>query len=145
MVVAQLEEQSLPTPEVCGSNPVIRKLLYQTLNCLPTVNCIEKTKINQKRPRMAHLKKRFKGSLLGNIFPYDYLNQPSIELDPIARRKSHAVYLVTNGSPRQFRLCVVVKILFMFRWTYFRARSTRESILRNEAETRMETTFSGSK
>ena len=94
---------------------------------------------------MAHLKKRFKGSLLGNIFPYDYLNQPSIELDPIDRRKSHAVYLVTNGSPRQFRLCVVVKILFMFRWTYFRARSTRESILRNEAETRMETTFSGSK
>ena len=27
VVVAQLIEQSLPTPEVCGSNPVIIKLL----------------------------------------------------------------------------------------------------------------------
>ena len=32
--VAQLAEQSLPTPEVCSSNPVIENLL--------TVNCIEK-------------------------------------------------------------------------------------------------------
>ena len=54
VVVAQLVEWSLPTPEVSDSNPVMGKLLYQTLNCLPTVNCIETTKINKKRPRMAH-------------------------------------------------------------------------------------------
>ena len=28
VVVAQLVERSLPTPEVCGSNPVIDKNLY---------------------------------------------------------------------------------------------------------------------
>ena len=50
VVVAQLVERSLPTTEVRGLNPVIGKLLYQTLNCLPTVNCIEKTKIKKKRP-----------------------------------------------------------------------------------------------
>ena len=32
-VVAQLVEQLLPTPEVCSSNPVIGKLLYQTFIC----------------------------------------------------------------------------------------------------------------
>ena len=31
VVVAQLVERSLPTPEVLGSNPVIGKLLYRTL------------------------------------------------------------------------------------------------------------------
>ena len=41
VVVAQLVEQSLPTPKVHGSNPVIGKILY-----LHYVNCIEKTKIN---------------------------------------------------------------------------------------------------
>ena len=35
VVVAQLVEWSLPTPEVCGSNPVIGKDLYFLLNiCL---------------------------------------------------------------------------------------------------------------
>ena len=46
-------EQSLPTPEVCSSNPVIGNLLYRIFNCLPTVNCIEKTKIKKKTPGMA--------------------------------------------------------------------------------------------
>ena len=41
VVVAQLVDQSLPIPEVCGSNPVISK----------TVNCVEKTKIKEKRGR----------------------------------------------------------------------------------------------
>ena len=54
MVKAQLEERSLPTPEVQGSNPVISKLLYGTLF---TINCIEKTKIKKKRPGTGHLKK----------------------------------------------------------------------------------------
>ena len=34
VVVAQLVERSLPTPEVHGSNPVIGKLLYWTFICL---------------------------------------------------------------------------------------------------------------
>ena len=58
MVVAQLIERSLPTSEVRGSNPVIVKLLYRTFNCLPAVNCIEKTKIEKKRPGMAHFLKK---------------------------------------------------------------------------------------
>ena len=34
VVVAQLVERSLPTPEVRGLNPVIGKLLYRTFICL---------------------------------------------------------------------------------------------------------------
>ena len=55
VVVAQLVEQLLPTPEVHGSNPVIVKLLYVEHLC--TVNCFEKTKIKKKRLVMAHFKK----------------------------------------------------------------------------------------
>jgi len=54
-------------------------------------------------------------------------------------------YLVTRGSPRQFRLCVVVSILFICLWTYLSAISTRGPIFRKEAETRIEMTLSGSK
>ena len=48
VVVAQLVERLLPTPEIHGSNPDIGKILFT--NCT-----IEKTKIMKKRPRMAHL------------------------------------------------------------------------------------------
>ena len=51
MVVAQLEERSLPTPEIRGSNPDFGKVLSP--NCT-----LEKTKIKEKRPGMAHLKKK---------------------------------------------------------------------------------------
>ena len=47
MVVAQLVERSLPTPEVRGWNPVISEILF-------TVNCIEKTKLKIKRTGMAN-------------------------------------------------------------------------------------------
>ena len=50
MVVAQLVEQLLLTPEICGSNPDTSKIL--STNCT-----IEKTKINKEWPGMAHLKK----------------------------------------------------------------------------------------
>ena len=52
VVVAQLVEWLLPTPEVRGSNPVISKKLYSMF----TVNCIEKTKIKKKRLGLANLK-----------------------------------------------------------------------------------------
>ena len=55
VVVAQLVEQSLPIPEVGGSNPVIGKKLYWTF----TVNCIDNTKIKRKRTGIAHLKNLF--------------------------------------------------------------------------------------
>ena len=52
MVVAQLAERSLPTPEICGSNPDIGNVLfgmYLSVDCYP-----EKMKIKRKRPGMAH-------------------------------------------------------------------------------------------
>ena len=54
MVVAQLVERTLPTPEICGSIPIIGRILSTKLS----TNCsIEKTKIKNKRLGMAHLKK----------------------------------------------------------------------------------------
>ena len=53
VVVAQLVERSLLTPEVRGSNPVIGNNLYWIFS----VNCIEKTKIKKKRPGLAHFLK----------------------------------------------------------------------------------------
>ena len=50
VVVAQLVQWSLPTPEFRGLNPDISKIL--STNCT-----IEKMKIKKKRPGMAHLKK----------------------------------------------------------------------------------------
>ena len=47
MVVAQLVELSLPTSEVRCSNLVIGKEIIEHFFA---VNCIEKTKINKKRP-----------------------------------------------------------------------------------------------
>ena len=59
VVVDHLVERSLPIPKVCGSNPIIGQKLYWTF----TVNCIiEKTKIKEKRPGMAHFIKTFFGS-----------------------------------------------------------------------------------
>ena len=52
LVVAQLVERSLLTPEIRGSNPVIGEILSTNLSA----NCItEKTKIKKKRPGMDHL------------------------------------------------------------------------------------------
>ena len=53
VVVAQLVEWLLPTPDVSGSNPVIGKNLFGIF----TVNCIEKTKIKKKRPGLPHFLK----------------------------------------------------------------------------------------
>ena len=48
MVVAQMVERSLPTPEIRVANQDIGKIL--STNCTK-----EKTKIKKKRPGMAHL------------------------------------------------------------------------------------------
>ena len=54
VVVAQLVERSLPTPEIHDLNPVIDKIVSTNLSS----NCIiEKTEIKKKRPGMGHLKK----------------------------------------------------------------------------------------
>ena len=57
--MAQLVKQLLSIPEVCGSTPVIGKIYIEYLFVyLFIINCIEKTKINKKKPGMAHLKKK---------------------------------------------------------------------------------------
>ena len=48
VVVAQLVEQLLLTPEICVFNP-------NTGNILSANNTIEKTKIQKKKPGMPHL------------------------------------------------------------------------------------------
>ena len=50
VVMAQLVERLLTTPEVRSSNPVIDKNVYWTF----TVNWIEKMKMKKKRPGLAH-------------------------------------------------------------------------------------------
>ena len=52
--VAQLVERSLPIPEVRSLNPVIGKKLYLYCTFVYCQLCIEKTKIKEKRPGMAH-------------------------------------------------------------------------------------------
>ena len=52
VVVAELAERSLPTPEIRASNPNIGNEIFRA--CL-SVNCYpEKMKIRKKRLRMAH-------------------------------------------------------------------------------------------
>ena len=54
MDMAQLAGRSLLVSEVRGLNQVIGELLSEQSF---TVNCIEKTKIKEKRPGMAHFLK----------------------------------------------------------------------------------------
>ena len=57
VVVAQLVEQSLPTPEVRSSNPVIGKIYIEHL--LSTVLKFEKTKIEEKEAGNGPFKKQY--------------------------------------------------------------------------------------
>ena len=52
LAVAQMVEQSLPTPKVHGSNPVIDKLK----NAYILSSVLERRKINKKRRELAILK-----------------------------------------------------------------------------------------
>ena len=61
VVMAQLVEQSLLTPDVRGSNPVISKLHIVHLF---TVNCIEKTKIKKKEAGNTIFKNKKNSSVL---------------------------------------------------------------------------------
>ena len=58
VVVAQLVERLLPIPEICGLNPVIGKKLLIYWTFVYCQMCIEKTKIKQNRPGMAHFFKK---------------------------------------------------------------------------------------
>ena len=86
MVVAQLEEWSVPTPEVHSLNPVIFKTYTRHLF---TVNCIEKTKIDKKRPGMAYLKNIF-SLKRANLFPIS-----------ASRRRQRREVSATASSRRQ--------------------------------------------
>ena len=67
VVVAQLVERLLTIPEVRGSTPVIGKIFIEHLFI---INCIEKTKINKKRPGMAHFLKKFEQLIGENFFNF---------------------------------------------------------------------------
>ena len=54
VVEAQLVGRLLPIPEVRGSKPITGKIYIEHLF---TFNCNEKTKVNIKRPGMAHFLK----------------------------------------------------------------------------------------
>ena len=55
--MSQLVELSPPTPEVRGGNAVVGKFLCRTfVYC--QLYCIEKTKIEKKRPGMVHFLKK---------------------------------------------------------------------------------------
>ena len=79
MVVAQLVERLLPTPEIHGSSPAIGKILF-TINWIK--NCIEKMKIKKKRQGMAHIK-HFK-----SIHIEKYSQKTSINLPKLLRGMS---------------------------------------------------------
>ena len=58
VVAAQFAERLLPTPEVCGSNPVICKILCRACMCLRCLqSTVEWTKIVKKRPEVFFLQK----------------------------------------------------------------------------------------
>ena len=62
VVVAQLVNRSLPTPEVRGSNQVIGEVLF-------IINCIEKTKIKKrKRDREWPINKKNNGHIQNDKF-----------------------------------------------------------------------------
>ena len=54
-------------------------------------------------------------------------------------------HLESKGSPKQLILCVAERILFILEWTYLRPTATKGSIFRKEADTNIDTTFSGCK
>ena len=63
-MLAQLVEQSLSMPAVGSLTPVIGKIYIEHLFVyLFIINCIEKTKINKKRPGAAHFLKTIRGLL----------------------------------------------------------------------------------
>ena len=80
MVVAQLVERSLPTPEIRGLNPDIGKIL--STNCT-----IEKTKIKKKRLGMAHLSKKV-------VFIATYKN--AADVTQIGKRASSKELFITT-------------------------------------------------
>ena len=52
-------------------------------------------------------------------------------------------YLVSRGSPRQFKLWVVTNTLFILWCKYVNAKSTNGPIFRKDAETKIDTTLFG--
>ena len=56
VVVTQLAELSLPTPEICGSNPVISEFYIEDLF---TVKLFEKMIIKKNRAGVAHKKESY--------------------------------------------------------------------------------------
>ena len=92
VVVAQLAERSLRTPEIRGLNPDIGNILnILSVNCYP-----EKTKVKKKRPGMAHFFKKKEG---GGETTTSFL---SIETKTVSNSGTHISFLSTSGSFSHF-------------------------------------------
>ena len=94
MVVAQLVERSLPTPEVRGSKPVIDEFVY-----LSTINCIVKTKIKKKEAENGVFKTYIP---IETYYIYGLLTRPLIVFSSIsgssASRLARPTPAVTTAS-----------------------------------------------
>ena len=85
MVVAQLVEQSLLTPEVRGSNPVIRKL-YITIICQLYRNNKNKEKRGRERPNFPVAEELYLHVKRKNIIITVYYDQEdTISSDKVSR------------------------------------------------------------
>ena len=103
VVVAQLVERSLPTPEIAVRIPTSANFIYQLYIE------IEKTKIKKKSPGMVHLKKRY---LLLVILPVPIVMRSHLRV-PQALRKSMLIYPAMVGHLPPFFLGLdIIAIMF---------------------------------
>ena len=93
VVVAQLTEWSLPTPEIRSSNPDIGNEIFQTYL---SVNCYsEKTKIKKKKPGMAHSKK-YRQTFPSSNSKYHFIHLSACQGLETSRRSIEAWFNTTN-------------------------------------------------
>ena len=120
-VVAQLVERLLSIPEVRGSTPVMGKINIEHFFVIFfIINCIEKTKINKKRPGMAHFKRRKQTKLNKNRRYFKLKDQSNAE---VHYRFPMNISTKSNITPREHwssgygrrlmyrRLCVWIQAL----------------------------------
>ena len=109
MVVGQLVEWSLPTPEISGSNPVIVKIL--STNC--TIKN-SKDKNKEKRPGMAHLLKKeveSSASFVLVIISDDWLGDNDVVF-PLSRR---ILIRIRRSSSKSTSLCTSLFYYLQFK------------------------------
>ena len=115
VVVAQLVERSLLTPEIHGLNPVIGKNLYWMF----FVNSIKKTKIKKKRPGLVHFLK-----INVNNFPFFLLIRSCLKFRTKGFRTLRRSW-ITDGKCFAGRYRQKwIEIRIGIRWSTCRTRSS---------------------